>query len=104
MLLPHVARPQLLPVETFKNYTMPPVKGESHWHQWVNACLGEGTPSASFEYAGPLTEFVLLGVVANRVPGKKLVWNAADLKFEGSPEASALLKRSYRKGWEVEGL
>jgi hypothetical protein len=47
---------------------------------------------------------VLLGVVANRVPGKLLTWNAADLKLEGSPEASALLKRTYRKGWEVENL
>jgi len=70
----------------------------------VNAVKGQGSTSASFDYAGPLTEFVLLGVLANRVPGKLLTWNAADLKLEGSPEASALLKRTYRKGWEVEGL
>jgi hypothetical protein len=47
---------------------------------------------------------VLLGVLANRVPGKLLTWNAADLKLEGSPEAAALLRRKYRKGWEVENL
>jgi hypothetical protein len=70
----------------------------------VNACKGEGTPSANFDYAGPLTEFVLLGVVANRVPGKLLTWHAAEMKLEGSPEAAALLKRTYRKGWEVDGL
>ena len=70
----------------------------------MNACKGEGTASAGFDYAGPLTEFVLLGVVANRAPGKTLTWNAAEMKLEGSPEAAALLKRSYRKGWEVEGL
>jgi hypothetical protein len=104
MLLPHVAVPQLLPAESFKDFKMPDVKGDNHWHQWVNACRGEGAASANFDYAGPLTEFVLLGVVANRVPGKLLTWNAADLKFEGSPEASALLKRTYRKGWEVDGL
>ncbi len=104
MLLPHVAKPQLLPVETFKDYAVPDVKGDNHWHQFVNAVKGEGTTSASFAYAGPLTEFVLLGVLANRVPGKLLTWNAADLKLEGSPEASALLRRKYRKGWEVENL
>jgi predicted dehydrogenase len=104
VLLPHVARPQLLPAESFKDYAMPAVKGENHWHQWVNACRGEGTTSAGFDYAGPLTEFVLLGVIANRVPGKKLTWNAAEMKLEGAPEAAALLRRTYRKGWEVEGL
>jgi hypothetical protein len=103
-LLPHVAMPQLLPAETFKDYKLPKVAGVNHRHQFINAVKGEGEASASFAYAGPLTEFVLLGVVANRVPGKLLTWNAADLKLEGSPEASALLRRSYRKGWEVEGL
>lgn len=103
VLLPHVAKPQLLGGD-FKDYAMPDVKGDNHWHQWVNAIRGEGKTSAGFDYAGPLTEFVLLGVVANRVPGKLLTWNAADLKLEGSPEASALLKRTYRKGWEVENL
>ena len=104
MLLPHVAAPVLLPAENFKGFAMPPVDGASHWHQWVNACLGEGRTSANFDYAGPLTEFVLLGVVANRVPGKRLSWNAAELKLDGSPEAQALIRRTYRKGWEVEGL
>jgi hypothetical protein len=104
MLLPHVAKPQLLPAATFKDYVMPDVKGENHWHQFVNAVKGQGSTSANFDYAGPLTEFVLLGVLANRMPGKLLTWNAADLKLEGAPEASALLKRTYRKGWEVDGL
>jgi predicted dehydrogenase len=104
MLLPHVAAPVLLPAETFKGFAMPAVEGVNHWHQWVNACRGEGAASANFDYAGPLTEFVLLGVIANRVPGKSLTWNAAEMKLEGSAEAAALLKRTYRKGWEVAGL
>lgn len=104
MLLPHVANPVLLPAADFKDYAMPKVEGANHWHQWVDACLGKGTPSANFDYSGPLTEFVLLGVVANRVPGKMLTWHAAEMKLEGSPEAAALLRRTYRKGWEVAGL
>jgi hypothetical protein len=101
MLLPHVSAPKLFGVD---GYAMPAVEGANHWHQWVDACLGKGTPSANFDYAGPLTEFVLLGVIANRVPGKTLTWHAAEMKLEGSPEAAALLRRTYRKGWEVDGL
>jgi predicted dehydrogenase len=101
MLLPHVAAPKLFGVE---GYAMPAMDSANHWHQWVDACLGKGTPSANFDYAGPLTEFVLLGVIANRVPGKTLTWHAAEMKLEGSPEAAALLRRTYRKGWEVEGF
>jgi hypothetical protein len=104
MLLPHVAMPQLLPVETFKDVKIVPAAGDNHWHQWVKSCLGVGATSAGFDYAGPLTEFVLLGVIANRVPGKKLTWNAAEMRLEGAAEASRLIKREYRKGWEVEGL
>jgi hypothetical protein len=96
--------PQLLPVETFKDVRIVQAAGESHWHQWVKSCMGVGATSAGFDYAGPLTEFVLLGVIANRVPGKKLTWDAAQMKLEGSDEAAKLLKRVYRKGWEVEGL
>ena len=70
----------------------------------MKACKGEGRTSADFDYAGPLTEFVLLGVVANRVPGKLLKWTAAEMKLEGADEAAKLLRRVYRKGWEVEGL
>jgi predicted dehydrogenase len=104
MLLPHIGNPVLLPQEQFKDYAVPKVSGGSHWHLWVDACRGKGTPSANFNYAGPLSEFVLLGVVANRVPGKKLTWNASALKIDGSSEAQALIKRTYRKGWETKGL
>jgi hypothetical protein len=38
------------------------------------------------------------------VPGKLLTWHAAEMKLEGSEEAQKLLRRTYRKGWEVEGL
>ena len=104
LLLPHIAMPKLLPEDAFKGFAMPAVDGVNHWHSWVDACLGKGTASANFDYAGPLTEFVLLGVVANRNPQQKLAWNAEALKIDGSPAANALLKRTYRKGWEVKGL
>lgn len=100
MLLPHVSMPKLFGTDAAPSV----VEGTNHWHQWVDACLGKGAPSANFDYAGPLTEFVLLGVIANRFPGTTLTWQAADFRLEGSPEAAKLLRRTYRKGWEVDGL
>jgi predicted dehydrogenase len=104
MLLPHTATPRLYPVETFKDFQMPKIEAGNHWHSWLDACLGNGTPSANFDYSGPLSEFVLLGVVANRVPGVTLTWHASEMRLEGSEKAAALVRRSYRQGWDVEGL
>lgn len=104
MLLPHVAEAVLFPQEKFKDYKRPDVKDGNHYHQWVDACLGEGKTSADFGYAGPLTEALLLGVVANRFPDQKLEWDAAKLQVTNVPDANALIKRPYRKGFEIAGL
>jgi hypothetical protein len=66
--------------------------------------MGNGSTSASFSYAGPLTEALLLGVVANRYPGQQLDFDAKRLEIKNMPEANKLLKRSYRAGFEVPGL
>jgi hypothetical protein len=41
----------------------------------------------------------LLGLVALRV-GKKLQWDAKAMKATNAPAADALIKESYRPGWE----
>jgi len=66
--------------------------------------LGEGKTLAPFSYSGPLTETVLLGGVATRFPKQLLEWDSAALKFRNSAEANQLVRRAYRKGWEVTGL
>ena len=103
LLLPHVAKPQLYPDAQFKNHPLPALPSQNHWTQFAEACRGNGKTSAHFDYAGPLTETVLLGGVATRFPHTTLAWNAAELKFDLS-EANQLLRRAYRKGWEVAGL
>lgn len=104
MLLPHVGEPRLFPEEKFRDYQPPEVAGANHYHQWVDACLGEGETSAGFDYAGPLTEALLLGVVANRFPEQRLEWDAEQLKVTNLPGANELLRREYREGFQVEGL
>jgi len=104
MLLPHIAGPKLLPADQFKDYPMPKVTGDDHWAQFVEACRGNGKTQANFDYAGPLTEAVLLGSVATRFPQTTLEWNGAGLKFKNVKAANAYVRRKYRKGWEVKGL
>ncbi len=104
MLLPHVGEAKLFPQEKFRGYKPPAVANNNHYHQWVDACLGKGETSASFSYAGPLTEALLLGVVANRFPDTKLVWDAKNLKVTNLDDANKLLRCEYRKGFAVEGL
>ena len=104
LLLPHVGSARLFPEKNFAGYKPPKVGGNNHYHQWVDACLGKGKTSAPFSYAGPLTEALLLGVVANRFPEKTLKWDAKKLKVTNLPAANKLIKREYRKGFEVKGL
>ncbi len=104
MVLPHVAKPVLLPGAQFKDFPRPQLEPINHWHSFVEAVRGNGKTSANFAYAGPLTETVLLGGVASRFPRTTLEWEAKHLKFKNVKEANAFVRRSYRKGWEVKGL
>lgn len=70
-------------------------EGKLHYHEFVDACLGEGECSAPFSYAARLTETILLGVIAGRFPNKTLHWNNATSKFD-EEEANAFLNAPYR--------
>ena len=65
------------------------------------AIRGEGPkPVSNFvDHAGPLTEMVLAGNLSVRL-GKKIDWDMKAMEARGLPEVKALLKRSYRAGWE----
>ena len=103
LLIPHVDRPKLFPVEQYADFQVPQVSSANHWHQFVDAILGKDKTQANFDYAGPLTEAVLLGGVATRFPQTTLEWNAKKLTFNVR-EANQFVRRKYRKGWEVKGL
>jgi predicted dehydrogenase len=101
---PYIARPILLPEEKFRDYKFPTPGGQNHYLQFVEACRGNGTTSTSFDYSGPLTESVLLGCLSTRFQKATLEWDAAKLTVTNNKEANALVRRRYRKGWEVNGL
>jgi hypothetical protein len=104
MLVPHVGELKLLPEDQYKGFEIKPVEDADHYHQFVEAVLGNGKTSTSFDYAGPLTEAVLLGPLATRFPKTTLEWSAAKLKFHNSAEATHAVRRKYRTGWSVAGL
>ncbi len=104
MLLPHIDFAQLYPDKDFAGYQRPHVQEQDHWLQFVEACLGKGRTWAGFNYAGPLTETVLLGSVACRFPQTTLRWNARAVRFDNMAEANHYLRRQYRAGWSVNGL
>jgi len=112
--------PQLLPTSRTKEVNVPQVKKrvpEGHYVQWVNACLagyGKNETSSSFDYAGPLTESILMGNLALRSwnikgskngswPGrKKLLWDAENMKITNFDEANQYVRRTYRDGYTFE--
>src|SRR5207248_11292288 len=103
-LSPYIVMPVLLPAEKFRDHKAPDVGSADHYGQFVEACRGNGATAAPFDYAGPLTEMVLLGCLATRFPKTTLEWDAAGLKVTNVDEANRFVRRRYRKGWEIPGL
>ena len=99
ILCRHGGEPVLLPAKDFAESTVEKVPGDDHYQQWTKACLGEGTTTSHFDYAGPLTETVLLGTIAVQYPGDKLGWNSDALRIENHDGANHFVTKPYREGW-----
>ncbi|MBL9121233.1 MAG: Gfo/Idh/MocA family oxidoreductase [Phycisphaerae bacterium] len=76
-----------------------PHKTTNHWHDWVDACMGQGKARAPFELAGLMCESLAIGAVASRYPGKTLVYDAASFAFKGHADSTTHLKPTWRTGW-----
>ncbi len=105
LLCGHVSRPIIYPLEKGQGYKFPDLEPRDHYLEFLDCIRNGGNqPSANFDYAGPMTEAVLLGCLASAFPDQTLEWNAPGLNFKNSPEATALTGRTYRPGWEIPGL
>jgi predicted dehydrogenase len=97
-------RPRLIPETRNKEYKRPPKtlpRSIGHHKEWIQACKGGPAPRSNFDFAGPLTEAVLLGSVCTRHGGEKLIWDSANLKVTNVPDANKLLHYEYRQGWTL---
>jgi len=89
-----------------------------HYVDWVEACMKgveESDLSSKFDFAGPLTEAVLMGNLAIRsyqleisesgdstYPGRKrLLWDAKNMKVTNFDPANEFVMRKYREGWSL---
>lgn len=98
----HGGMPRLLPAELHeqaKTVSANLERSPGHYEEWVNACRGGKRPVASFDYAGPMTETVLLGVLALRSPGTRLEWDSAAQRVRNAPELNQYVHIEYRNGW-----
>jgi predicted dehydrogenase len=98
LLIPHVANPRVFTSDGEQKFEM--LSHVDHYTGWAEACRGVGTTTSNFNYAGPLTETVLLGTIAIRNPDATLTWNADEMKLSGAEAATSMLHKAYRKGWE----
>jgi hypothetical protein len=95
--------PQLIPRSRMEAYQQPEKtipRSIGHYKEWIEACKGGQPAGANFDYAGSLTEVVLLGNVALRT-GMKLYWDAPNMRITNVPEANDLLRTEYRQGWAL---
>jgi predicted dehydrogenase len=97
--------PRLIPESAMKEFkrpvkTLPRIKC-SHEYDWINAIKSGAKASADFSYSGPLTELALLGNIAKRFPGQKLLWDNANMKVTNLDAANEWVRRPYRKGWSL---
>jgi hypothetical protein len=97
------SRPRLLPKSLHDSFgtpakKLPRIPGEHHELNWVAAAQGKAEASCPFEYAARLTETMLLGVVALHA-GKKIEYDAENMRVTNVAAANDFLNRSYRTGW-----
>jgi hypothetical protein len=83
--------------------TLPRVpEGRSgHERNWLDSIRQKGQAVSNFDYAGPFTEAVLLGNVALRFPGQRLMWDGQAMKVTNVPEANQYVTHQYRPGWSL---
>ena len=97
--------PRLIPESKMLAYQRPPKtlpRSIGHHKEWLEACKGNGSTRSNFpDFAGPLTEAVLLGTISVRLMGVKLRWDSENFKFTNSQEATKLLHYRYRDGWSL---
>ncbi len=99
------AKPRLLPASLHRSVgtparKLPRIPNENHEMNWVDAAKGHTQPSCPFEYAAKLTEVMLLGIVSLKV-GRKLEYDAANMRITNVAAANDYLRREPRAGWSL---
>ncbi|MBI3849149.1 MAG: Gfo/Idh/MocA family oxidoreductase [Verrucomicrobia bacterium] len=76
-------------------------RAREHHRDWLEAIKNGTKAGSDFSYGGPLTEIALLGVIAIKLAGTKLEWDATRMRFTNSREANQYINPPYRSGWSL---
>jgi predicted dehydrogenase len=100
--------PRLIPEPAMQAFTRPartlprvPDGRPGHEKNWLDAIRNKGQAVSHFDYAGPFVESVLLGNVALRFPGERLMWDAQNMKVTNKPDADQYIHPTYKPGWTL---
>jgi hypothetical protein len=70
--------------------------------QWLAACKGGAPrPSADFESQSPVTEALLLGCLAQRLPNQRFLWDSGNLRVTNSEAANGFVDPPCRREFAV---
>jgi len=100
--------PHLFPLSLMRDYQRPPKTLKriktSHEGNWLEACKTGGKATSNFDYAGPLTEMVVMGNLAIRPEnvGKRLEWDGENMRVTNDEKANDYVQMHYRDGWSLE--
>ena len=123
----YAENPRLLPTSRTSEVKVPqtiarvPGGADGHYGQWVDACIagaGNKEVSSPFEFAGPLTEALLMANLAIRgfdirkpkengkgydYPGRyiKLLWDNDNMKVTNFDDVNQYVKRDYTGGYKL---
>jgi predicted dehydrogenase len=94
----------ILPLEKMQQIAQPArtlPRPKNIMADFLDACReGKTETAARFDYGAQLTEFTLLGNLAQHAgQGNKVEWDGPNMKVTNLPELNQWLKRPYRKGW-----
>ena len=79
-----------------------PKRSAPHRMNWIDAIRERSKTTCPFEYAGPLTETMLLGVAALRAgQGVRINYDGENGKITNISDANQYLHREPRKGWVI---
>jgi len=94
---------KLLPAKDFEGFKAPPQsipRSPGHMKDWIEAIKNGTQACSNFEYASALTGMVLLGNLSIRA-GKKLEWDAKNMRATNCSEVDEFIRPEYRKGYEL---
>jgi len=95
---------RIIPETKMKAYN-PPAKTlqrrSGTWGEWFEAMRGGQAATCGFNWAGPLTEIVLLGNIAIRT-GKRIEWDGQNMRITNDKDANKYIKEAYHNGWSLD--